>query len=100
MDQDVISSKQAKEVFESLLENKDPMAIIEEKGMKQVSDPIQIEAWVKSVLDENPQAITDYKNGLKKSLGFVVGQVMKLSNGQVNPKLARETVVSMLDKAQ
>ena len=100
LDQDVISSKQAKEVFESLLENKDPMAIIEEKGMKQVSDPIQIEAWVKSVLDENPQAITDYKNGLKKSLGFVVGQVMKLSNGQVNPKLARETVVSMLDKAQ
>ena len=99
LDQDVISSKQAKEVFESLLENKDPMVIIEEKGMKQISDPVQIEAWVKSVLDENPQAINDYKNGLKKSLGFVVGQVMKLSGGQVNPKLARETVVSMLDKA-
>lgn len=92
-----ISSKQAKEVFSHVVLGKMPKAIIEELGMVQISDIGQIEAWVQSVLDENPQAIVDYKNGMKKSVGFVVGQVMKLSKGQVNPKLASETVVRLLD---
>lgn len=92
-----ISSKQAKEVFEHVVLGKMPKDIIEELGMVQVSDIAQIEAWVQSVLDENPQAIIDYKNGMKKSVGFVVGQVMKLSKGQVNPRLASETVVRLLD---
>lgn len=92
-----ISSKQAKEVFEHVVLGKMPKDIIEELGMVQVSDIAQIESWVQSVLDENPQAIIDYKNGMKKSVGFVVGQVMKLSKGQVNPKLASQTVVRLLD---
>ena len=92
-----ISSKQAKEVFEHVVLGKMPKDIIEELGMVQVSDIAQIESWVQSVLDENPQAIIDYKNGMKKSVGFVVGQVMKLSKGQVNPILASQTVVRLLD---
>lgn len=92
-----ISSKQAKEVFEYVVLGRMPKDIIEELGMVQVSDLGQIEAWVQSVLDANPQAIIDYKNGMKKSVGFVVGQVMKLSKGQVNPKLASETVIRLLD---
>lgn len=95
-----ISSKQAKEVFEHLIQGKDPKATIKELGMVQISDPATIEAWVTQVLEANPQAIEDYKNGLKKSLGFVVGQVMKLSAGQVNPKLANQVAVAMLEKAK
>ena len=93
-----ISSKQAKEVFEHLIQGKDPLATIKELGMVQVSDEATIEAWVNDVLEANPQAIEDYKNGLKKSLGFVVGQVMKLSQGQVNPKLANQIAVRILEK--
>lgn len=97
IEQGMISSKQAKEVFEHVVLGKMPKAVIEELGMVQVSDLGQIETWVQSVLDANPQAIVDYKNGMKKSVGFVVGQVMKLSKGQVNPKLASETVIRLLD---
>lgn len=92
-----ISNKQAKEVFEHVVLGKQPKDIIESLGMKQVSDIGQIEAWVNQVLEANPQAIEDYKNGQKKSVGFVVGQVMKLSKGQVNPRLASETVLRLLD---
>lgn len=93
-----ISSKQAKEVFEHLIQGKDPIQTIKDLGMVQISDESVIEGWVQEVLDANPQAIEDYKNGLKKSLGFVVGQVMKLSKGQVNPKLANQIAVRMLEK--
>lgn len=93
-----ISSKQAKEVFTHLIQGKDPIATIKDLGMVQISDEATIEAWVNDVLEAHPQAIEDYKNGLKKSLGFVVGQVMKLSQGQVNPKLANQIAVRMLEK--
>lgn len=93
-----ISSKQAKEVFTHLIQGKDPIATIKELGMVQISDPAIIEGWVNEVLEANPQAIEDYKNGLKKALGFVVGQVMKLSKGQVNPKLANQITVATLEK--
>ena len=98
IDSGSISSKQAKEVFEHVIQGKEPLATIKELGMVQISDTATIEGWVQSVLDANPQAIIDYKNGLKKSLGFVVGQVMKLSGGQVNPKLANQIAVAMLEK--
>lgn len=93
-----ISSKQAKQVFEHLVQGKDPIQTIKDLGMVQISDPAIIEAWVNEVLEANPQAIEDYKNGLKKALGFVVGQVMKLSQGQVNPKLANQIAVATLEK--
>lgn len=93
-----ISSKQAKQVFEHLVQGKDPIQTIKDLGMVQISDLAIIEAWVNEVLEANPQAIEDYKNGLKKALGFVVGQVMKLSQGQVNPKLANQIAVATLEK--
>ena len=58
-----ISGKQGKVVFEEVMQGKDPKKVIEEKGMKQVSDDGAILAIVQSVLDANPQSIEDFKNG-------------------------------------
>ncbi len=93
-----ISNKQAKQVFAKVLEGHDALQVIKDENMVLISDPVIIEQWVLEVLAANPAAITDYKNGLKKSLGFVVGQVMKLSKGQVNPKMANSITVAILDK--
>ena len=66
-----ISSKQAKKVFECLMnEGKDPEMIIEEKGMKQISDPATLKAMVNEVLDANTQSIEDYAAGKNRAVGF------------------------------
>ena len=93
-----ISSKQAKGVLEEMLSGKDPKTIIEEKGIKQVSNEDEILRIVTEVLDENPQSILDFKNGKDRALGFMVGQVMKKSKGQANPKMASDLLTSELNK--
>ena len=93
-----ISSKQAKTVFEEIMKGKDPKVIVEEKGMKQVSDPSAILALVNQVLDANPQAIVDFKNGKNRAVGALVGQIMKLSKGQANPKLTNQILNEELKK--
>lgn len=98
IDQKEISSKQAKDVLEAMLDGKDPETIVKEKGLKQVSDEGAILALVQQVLDENPNSIADYKGGKDRALGFLVGQVMKKSRGQANPKMASALVKQELDK--
>ena len=93
-----ISGKQAKEVFEDMMKGKDPKSIVEAKGMKQVSDPNAILALVNQVLDANPQSIEDFKNGKDRAVGFLVGQVMKLSKGQANPATTNQMIVEELKK--
>lgn len=93
-----ISSKQAKDVLEAMLDGKDPETIVKEKGLKQVSDEGAILNIVTEVLDENPNSIADYKGGKDRALGFLVGQVMKKSKGQANPKMASALVKQELDK--
>ena len=93
-----ISSKQAKEVLENMLDGKDPEKIAQEKGMKQVSNEDEILKIVTAVLDENPQYIIDFKNGKDRALGFMVGQVMKKSKGQANPKMASDLLTKELEK--
>lgn len=93
-----ISSKQAKMIFEDVLQNKNPQEIIELKGLKQVNDNDTMLEIVQSVLDLNPQSIQDYKNGKDRALGFLVGQVMKASCGQANPKLANKLIQEELKK--
>ena len=93
-----ISSKQAKTVFEEIMKGKDPKVVVEEKGMKQVSDPSAILALVNQVLDANPQAIEDFKNGKSRAVGALVGQIMKLSKGQANPKLTNQILNEELKK--
>ena len=93
-----ISSKQAKTVFEDMLEGSTPEASIEKHGMVQVSDDGAIIAFIETVFETYPQVIVDYQNGLDKAVKFAMGQVMKLSKGTVNPKRANELVVELLDK--
>lgn len=93
-----ISNNQAKgEVFDSMYKTgKDPKEIIEEKGLKQVSDTGEIEGYCKKVIEENPEAAEDVKNGKDRAIGFLVGQVMQLSKGQANPGIATETIKKLL----
>ena len=93
-----ISNKQAKELLIDVLNGKDPKQLVEEKGMKQQSDPTQLLTWINEVLEANPQSITDYANGKDRAVGFIVGQVMKKSRGQANPKLTNQMVVEELKR--
>ena len=81
-----ISGKIAKEVFEEMwLSQKDPDEIIEEKGLKQVTDSSEIEKVIDKVLEKNSSQLEQYKSGKEKLFGFFVGQVMKESKGKANP---------------
>ena len=94
---DAISSKQAKEVLEAVIaEDKDPEAIVEERGMKQVSDTGAIEAVVDAVLAANPDKVAEYQGGKTGLLGFFVGQCMKEMKGQGNPKVINQLLAQKL----
>ena len=95
--EDVISSKQGKEVFAAVIdEDKDPAAIVEERGMKQVSDTGAIEAVVDGVIAANPDEVARYKEGNTKLIGFFVGQCMKEMKGQGNPKVINQLLAQKL----
>ena len=93
-----ISGKQAKVVFEEILKGKDPKKVVEEKGMKQMSDTGELLAMIQSVLDANPQSIADFKNGKDRAVGYLVGQVMKASKGQANPAMTNQLIQQELKK--
>lgn len=98
VDKGEISGKQAKEVFEEIMKGKDPKTVVEEKGMKQMSDSSQLLDIITSVLDSNPQSIEDFKNGKDRAVGFLVGQVMKASKGQANPAMTNKMIQEELKK--
>jgi aspartyl-tRNA(Asn)/glutamyl-tRNA(Gln) amidotransferase subunit B len=86
-----ISGKQAKEVFaEMFATGKGAAAIVEEKGIAQLSDASAIEALCDQVIAANPKPVADFRAGNAGSLNFLKGQVMKLSRGKANPQLAGE----------
>ena len=93
-----ISGKIAKSVFEIMRDgDKDPITIVEEKGLKQQSDPKELENLINKVIAENPKNVEAYKSGKDKLFGFFVGQVMKNSNGKANPKLVNEILKKKLN---
>ena len=92
-----ISGRQGKEVFaEMMLSGKAPAVIVEEKGLKQVSDTGAIEAFCDEVIAANPASVADFKSGKEAALNFLKGQVMKLSKGKANPALAGEILAKKL----
>ena len=94
-----ISGLAAKEVLAEHLENgKDPKTIVEEKGLEQVSDENALDAIVDSVISENERSVKNYKEGKVNALSFMVGQVMKKTNGKANPKLAGEMLLKKIKK--
>lgn len=93
-----ISGKQAKEVFEEVMQGKKPDDVIKEKGMEQVSDEGALVEMINQVLDANPQSIEDFKNGKNRAVGYLMGQLMKVSKGKANPKLANGLLMTELGK--
>lgn len=93
-----ISGKIAKTVFETMWESAAmPDQIIEEKGLKQVTDTKAIESLVDAVISDHPKQLEEYRAGKTKMLGFFVGQVMKRSEGKANPGQVNQLLKSKLD---
>jgi aspartyl-tRNA(Asn)/glutamyl-tRNA(Gln) amidotransferase subunit B len=92
-----INGRIAKDVFEIMVETgKMPAAIVEEKGLRQVTDTGAIDEAVEQVLTANPDKVAEYKSGKDKLFGFFVGQVMKATGGKANPALVNEVVKAKL----
>lgn len=98
IDDNTISGKIAKTVFRDMIETGEkPETIIEEKGLKQVSDTSEIEAIIDKVIASNQQSVDDFRNGKEKAIGFLVGQVMKESRGKANPQIVNEILIKKLN---
>ena len=94
-----ISGKIAKEVFEEMWNSeKSPDEIIQEKGLKQVTDSSEIEKIINQVLEQNQSQLEHYKAGKDKLFGFFVGQVMKISKGKANPKQVNKILKEKLEE--
>jgi len=93
-----ISSKQSKEVFYKVLEEKkEPSKVVEESGMKQIGDDSMIRELAIKVLDENLHLIEEHRKG-RNVFDFFVGQIMKATRGQANPTLTAEILREEIDK--
>ena len=91
-----IGKKVLRKVFET---GKDPKTIVKEDGLSQISDEGELLEMIDKILSENEQSILDYKAGKDRALGFLVGQVMKMSKGKANPQMVNEKIKEKLDQA-
>ena len=92
-----ISGKIAKSVLDDAFDTgKMPKQIVEEKGLSQITDTSEIEAIVLKVIEENPGPAQDYRDGTKKAIGFLVGQVMRATRGKANPQLVNQILARVL----
>lgn len=90
---DVISGKIGKTVFEEMFStSRDPNTIIQEKGLRQLSNDDEILAVIKAEFNSNPEQLAGYLGGNERLHGFFVGQVMKATGGQANPKKVNELI--------
>ena len=93
-----ISGKIAKEVFALMWDSHQSVdEIIEQKGLKQITDTAEIEAIVDLIVEKNAQQVKQYQDGNQKVFGFFVGQVMKETRGKANPKQVNELLKKKLD---
>jgi len=98
IEDNTISSKIAKDILPELLtQGGSAKALIESKGLVQVSDPAVIEAVIDQILVDHPDELEKYRGGKKKLLGFFVGQVMKRTSGRADPKLTNQLLGQKLD---
>jgi aspartyl-tRNA(Asn)/glutamyl-tRNA(Gln) amidotransferase subunit B len=97
VDKKTISGKQAKEVYAKLVgTTKSPSSVVEESGLVQMSDPAELEAICRRIVEANPKQTASYRAGKTALLGFFVGQVMKETRGSANPALVNEILVRLL----
>jgi aspartyl-tRNA(Asn)/glutamyl-tRNA(Gln) amidotransferase subunit B len=93
---ETISSKIAKKVFKAIMAGSEPVQWVNDKGLVQLSDPAKLQPIVDDVLDNNQQSIDDFKNGKDRAVGFLVGQIMKKTRGQANPKVVNQLLMTSL----
>ena len=97
VDKGVISLKVARDIFPDLYRSdKTPQQIVQEKGLTQVSDEGALEKMIDEVLSKNQTQVTQFKEGKQQVLGFLVGQVMKVSGGKANPGKVNELLKKKL----
>jgi len=97
--EDVVSGKMAKLVFEEMLETgKDATQIVNEKGLRQITDQGHLSSIIEQVINDHPKQLSEYLAGEAKVHGFFVGQVMKVSKGSANPKKVNELLQEALTK--
>jgi aspartyl-tRNA(Asn)/glutamyl-tRNA(Gln) amidotransferase subunit B len=93
-----INANSAKKVFNKMLDNdRSPGQIVEEEGLAQVSGSDQLAGIIKSVLEENEDEVTRYREGEKKLFGYFMGQVMKKTRGKANPQETKKLLQKLLN---
>ncbi|MFK8138914.1 MAG: Asp-tRNA(Asn)/Glu-tRNA(Gln) amidotransferase subunit GatB [Bdellovibrionales bacterium] len=101
VDKKVISGKIAKTVFAEMWQTKSSASdIIDKLGLKQISDENEVLKIAKSIVDANPKQLEEYRSGKEKVFGFFVGQVMKKTNGQVEPGLLNKLLKEILNSTE
>ena len=94
-----LSNKNIKEIVPLLMESRDSLKVIKEKcQIKNITDDNFIEEIIKKVITENEESVSDYKAGHERALKYLMGQVMKMTKGSVNPKKANDMLVRELNK--
>jgi aspartyl-tRNA(Asn)/glutamyl-tRNA(Gln) amidotransferase subunit B len=97
IEDETISGKIAKEVFEAMWAGEgDADAIIEARGLRQITDSGSVEAVIRQVIAASPQQLEQYRAGKDKLFGYFVGQVMKATGGKANPALVNELLRKLL----
>jgi glutaminyl-tRNA synthetase len=97
VDDEIISSKIAKQIFEEMVKSgENPTQIVESKGLIQISDPSKISPIIDEIIAKNPDNVAKFRAGNTKLLGFFVGQVLKNTGGKANPKVVNELVAQKL----
>ena len=99
IEQGTISGKIAKAVFEEMIvSGKEPEAIIQARGLVQISDETALETLAREILAAHAPKVAEYQSGKTKLMGFFVGQMMKKTKGQANPKLVNQLFARLLGK--
>lgn len=99
IDENTISGKQGKQVFEEMVKSGDAVkSIIDRLGLKQMSDEGELVAIVQDVISKNPDSVASFKAGKEKAIGFLVGQIMKATKGQANPGVVNKLLKQELSK--
>lgn len=99
IDENVISGKIAKQVFDIMWDTgEDPADIVEKKGLKVVTDTEAIRSVIIKVITANPKSVEDYKSGKTKAMGFLIGQVMRETKGKADPQAVNRLLKEELDK--
>lgn len=97
LEKGTINANTAKTIFEEMIESgKDPVTIVREKGLEQVSDHSELEKMVDAVINDNPKETAAYREGKSKLFSFFMGQLMKKTQGKADPKIVTPLLLSKL----